>query len=50
MGTGASFTFLAKQNLGVRFFLDYNLIPTPVKSDKTCTQIMTLGSAVSVIF
>lgn len=50
MGTGASFTFLAKQNLGVRFFLDYNLMPTPVKSDKVCTQIVTLGSAVSVIF
>lgn len=50
IGTGASFTFLAKPNLGVRFFLDYNLMPTPVKSDKIYTQIMTLGSAISVFF
>ncbi|WP_455586371.1 phosphatase PAP2 family protein [Bacteroides sp.] len=50
MGTGTSLTFLAKQNLGVRFFLDYNLMPTPMKCDKSCTQIMVLGSAVSVAF
>lgn len=50
METGGSMTFLAKQNLGVKFFLDYNLTPAVVRSNKKCTQIITLGSSVSVTF
>lgn len=50
MGTGISITFLAKQNLGIKFFADYNLFPTPVSTNKKCTQIIILGSSVSMMF
>lgn len=50
METGGSMTFLAKQNLGVKFFLDYNLTPVAAPSDKKCTQILTVGSSISVTF
>lgn len=50
LGTGASLTFLAKENLGVKLFLDYNLLPSTIPSNKKCTQILTLGSSVSVAF
>ena len=50
METGGSMTFLAKQNLGVKFFLDYSLTPVAAPSDKKCTQILTVGSSISVTF
>ena len=50
MEMGGSMTFLAKQNLGVKFFLDYNLTPVAAPSDKKCTQILTMGSSISVTF
>lgn len=48
--TGGSLTFLAKENLGVKLFLDYNLLPSAMPSNKKCTQILSLGSSVSVAF
>lgn len=50
LGTGGSLTFLAKENLGVKLFLDYNLLPSAIPSNKKCTQILTLGSSVLVAF
>lgn len=49
-GTGCSFTFLAKENLGVKFFLDYTITPSPMPSEEKCLQILTLGSTASIAF
>lgn len=50
MGTGGSFTYLAKQNLGVKVFLDYNFQPYNVQPNNKNVQIFTLGSAVTIAF
>lgn len=50
LGTGGSLTFLAKEKLGVKLFLDYNLLPSAVPSAKKCTQMLILGSSASIVF
>lgn len=47
--TGISFTFLAKHNLGFRFFTDYSAMQSPFNSSLRLTHILTLGSSVAVI-
>lgn len=50
VGTGVSFTFLAKDNLGVKFFVDYNLLPSATRPSRESMHMLTLGSSVSVVF
>lgn len=50
LGTGGSITFLAKENMAVKLFLDYNLLPSAIPSSKECIQMLTLGSSVSIAF
>lgn len=49
-GTGASMTFLAKQNLGIRFFVDYNIMNSFVPKSHKYMQMVTLGSSAAVTF
>ena len=49
-GAGCSFTFRAKQNLAVRFYLDYNLMKSILPSKENAVQVYTLGSSVSLAF
>lgn len=50
MNTGCSITLRPKEDLGVKFFLDYNLGSTAIPSNKKYLQFFTLGSSVSVTF
>lgn len=50
MATECAVTVFPKEKLGVKFYLDYYLLPQVVKSNKKCTSLLTLGSSVSVIF
>ncbi len=49
-GIGASVTILPKAKLGVKFFIDYNMLPGFVTSDKSVVHLMTLGSVASFLF
>lgn len=50
VAAGTSFSFSANQNLGVKFFMDYNLQPTPAAMNRNFIQVITMGSQVSVLF
>lgn len=50
LGSGFSLTFRAKQNLGTRFFLDYNLMKSPIPSQGSFMQVLTVGSVISITF
>lgn len=50
MGTGCSLTFRAKQNLGIKFFFDYNLMKSPIPLKTRILQVLTVGSVVAVSF
>lgn len=50
MATECAVTVFPKEKLGVKFYLDYYLLPQTVKSNKKSTSLLTLGSSVSVIF
>lgn len=50
MATECAVTVFPKDKLGVKFYLDYNLLPQAVQSNKKCTSLLTLGSSVSIIF
>lgn len=44
-GSGASFTFMAKEHYGIRFFLDYNLLPSHSKGSREWMNTLVLGSS-----
>lgn len=50
LGTGISSTILVKQNLGVKFFIDYNLTTSPLESCRKWLQVFTFGSSISIMF
>lgn len=45
MGSGVSLTFKAKEHYGVRFFLDYDLLPSHSLSSGEYMNMLTLGSS-----
>lgn len=45
MGSGASLTFRAKEHYGIRFFLDYNLLPSHSKQSGEYMNMLTVGSS-----
>lgn len=45
MGSGFSLTFKAKEHYGIRFFLDYNLLPSHSKNSGESMNMITLGSS-----
>jgi len=49
VGTGVSMTFLAKHNLGFRFFIDYSVMQSPFRNSLRLTNIITLGGSVAVL-
>ena len=49
-GSGLSMNYMVKQNFGVRFFVDYNLLPSPVPGNCTIKHLLTVGGSVKVQF
>ena len=47
-GNGFSLTFKAKEHLGVRFFLDYNLMPSHSAGSSEWMNTMTCGASIAV--
>lgn len=45
LGSGISLTFKAKEHYGIRFFLDYNLLPSHSKNSGEYMNMLTLGSS-----
>lgn len=50
LGTGISSTVLVKQNLGAKFFIDYNSTTSPLESYQKWLHVFTIGSSISIIF
>ncbi|WP_321426490.1 phosphatase PAP2 family protein [uncultured Bacteroides sp.] len=50
LGTGASLNYLVKKNFGIKFFLDYNLLPSPIPANNNMKQLITLGGSAKVLF
>lgn len=44
-GSGLSLAFKAKEHYGIRFFLDYNLLPSHSRNSGEYMNMLTLGSA-----
>lgn len=47
-GSGFSLTFKAKEHLGVRFFLDYNLMPSHSPGSSEWMNTLTCGASVAI--
>ena len=45
LGSGVSLTFKAKEHYGIRFFLDYNLLPSHSRNSGEYMNMLTLGSS-----
>ena len=45
LGSGVSLTFKAKEHYGIRFFLDYNLLPSHSRNSIEYMNMLTLGSS-----
>lgn len=45
IGSGASLTFKAKEHYGIRFFLDYDLLPSHSRNSGEYMNMLTLGSS-----
>ena len=50
MGSGISLTFKAKEYYGIRFFLDYNLLPSHSRNSGEYMNMLTLGSSFMITF
>lgn len=50
MGSGGSLTFKAKEYYGIRFFLDYNLLPSHSRNSGEYMNMLTLGSSFMITF
>lgn len=50
MGSGVSLTFKAKEYYGIRFFLDYNLLPSHGRNSGEYMNMLTLGSSFMITF
>ena len=50
MGSGVSLTFKAKEYYGIRFFLDYNLLPSHSRNSGEYRNMLTLGSSFMITF
>lgn len=49
-GSGISFSYKAKENYGIRFFLDYNLQPAQSKNSGEWMNTLAVGTAFGVNF
>lgn len=50
MGSGVSLTFKAKEYYGIRFFLDYNLLPSHSRNSGEYMNMFTLGASFMITF
>lgn len=48
LGSGVSLTFKIKEHYSIRFFLDYNLLPSHSKKSGEYMNMLTLGSSFMV--
>jgi len=49
-GSGLSFSYKAKENYGIRFFLDYNLQPSHSKHSGEWMNTLAVGTSFGVNF
>jgi len=49
-GTGCSMNYLVKQNFSMRFFFDYNLLPSSIPANTSAQHLLTFGGSANVIF
>ncbi|WP_321439208.1 phosphatase PAP2 family protein [uncultured Bacteroides sp.] len=49
-GTGCSMDYLVKQNFSMRFFFDYNLLPSSIPANTSAQHLLTFGGSANVIF
>lgn len=50
IGTGCSMNYLVKQNFGIKFFIDYNLTPSPISTNNSIEHMFTFGGSAKVLF
>lgn len=50
LGSGLSLTFKAREHYGMRFFLDYNLLPSHSRYSREYMHTFTLGSSFVITF
>lgn len=50
IGTGVALTYFVRQNFGMRFFADYNMLPSFISSGKKVLNSMTFGSSTCIMF
>lgn len=50
IGSGASLTFKAKEHYGIRFFLDYNLLPSHSSGSSEWMNTLTGGASIAITF
>ncbi|WP_418210585.1 phosphatase PAP2 family protein [Bacteroides zhangwenhongii] len=48
MGSGVSLTFKAKEHYGIRFFFDYNLMPSHSKGSSEWMNTLTCGASIVI--
>lgn len=49
-GTGGSLAYVARQNFGMKLFVDYNFQHPIISSDRRKEHVVTLGGAVNIMF
>ena len=49
-GTGTSVTFKAHKNFNMRFFLDYDVLPSCIKKESEYVHTLTIGLSTSIAF
>lgn len=49
-GSGVSFTYRATDHYGIRFFMDYNLLPSHSRNSKEWMNTLTAGASFAVTF
>lgn len=50
LGTGLALSYFARQNFSLKFFADYNLLPSFMSTKVSVLNVITLGSSVCVMF
>lgn len=50
LGSGLSLTFKAREHYGIRFFFDYNLLPSHSKGSREWMNTLSLGSSFMIAF
>jgi len=50
LGTGCSMNYLVKQNFSIKFFFDYNLLPSFIPANNSAGHLLTFGGSTNIVF